>query len=102
MALHYSNGVGRLYDKEIEKPVATVKYQLIETDPTKYTKKKWWGDFSTNREIKRLGNYIIELEDRRKGECIISPNTEVKKGRSSRYYYHLNGRGKLGAGKYHL
>ena len=43
MGIHYSNGLGRLYDKDIERPIAEVKYQLIETDATKYTPKKWWG-----------------------------------------------------------
>ena len=94
MAIHYSNGVGRLYDKEMDKPVAEVKYQLIETDPTKYTHKKWWGEFSSVRQIKQSGNFILELEDSRKGECVIIANTQMKKG--TVHHYHFNGRGKLG------
>ena len=39
MALHYSGGIGILYDKEIDQAISKVSYQLIDTDPTKYTKK---------------------------------------------------------------
>ena len=71
MALHYSGGIGILYDKEINQAISKVSYQLIETDPTKYTKKKWWGEFYASKEIKRSGIYRIELEDGRKGKCFL-------------------------------
>lgn len=96
MAVHYSGGIGVLYNKGTDENIATVAYQLVETDPTKYTKKKWWGDFSTKQEIKRPGSYVIEFEDGRKGECIISNNTPTGKRSVSRYYYTFFGRGPLG------
>ena len=97
MALHYSNGTGRLHDKELGKPIVDIQYQLIETDPTKYTPKKWWGEFSTKREIKPLGNYLIEFEDGRKGECIVgNSTTPVKKSASRRHYCSFHSRGPLG------
>ncbi len=96
MAIHYSNGVGKLYEKESDNPIAEAKYQLIETDPTKYTRKLWWGEFTTTRQIKKLGNYILELEDSRKGECVVSTNAAEGKKLSVRYHYRFNGRGKLG------
>ena len=96
MGIHYGNGLGLLYDKEIEKPIAKVSYQLIETDPTKYTKKKWWGEFSTSKELRRTGNYTIELEDGRKGDCVVFTNSELKQGHASHYFYHFNGRSTLG------
>lgn len=96
MAVHYSGGVGVLYNKGTDENLAKVAYQLIETDPTKYTKKKWWGDFSIKKELKQLGNYVIEFEDSRKGECIISNNTLTGKRIASRYYYTFFGRGPLG------
>ena len=95
MGIHYGNGFGLVFDKELEKPIAKGNYSLIETDATKYTKKKWWGEFSTSKAIKRAGNYIIELEDGRKGECIIFANSEAKQGRASQYSYHFNGRSAL-------
>ena len=96
MAIHYSNGFGTLYDKEEGETVAEIKYLLIETDQTTYSPKKWWGEFSTNREIKQLGNYLIKFENDRKSECVISINTERKKGTASNYHYRFHGRGKLG------
>jgi hypothetical protein len=95
MALHYSGGIGIIYDKEIDQPISKVSYQLIETDPTKYTKKKWWGEFYTSKEIKRSGIYRIELEDGRKGECVVWVNIELKELSASQYHYHFNGRSKL-------
>ncbi len=96
MAIHYNSGVGKLYEKESNNPLAEVKYQLIETDPTKYTRKLWWGEFTTIRQIKKLGNYILELEDSRKGECVISTNASDRKKLLTQYHYRFNGRGKLG------
>ena len=98
MAIRYSNGIGKLYDTESQQPIGDVKYQITEFDKTRYTPNKWWGEFSTKREIKRPGKYIIELEDTRKGECVVTANTEAPKGSRSQfhYYYHFNGRGKLG------
>jgi hypothetical protein len=96
MALHFSNGTGTIYDKDIDLPIAKVNYQLIETDPTKYTKKRWWGEFTTNKKIKRPGNYIIEFDDNRKGECVIYTDSRPKHGHSRQHYHHhFNGRSKL-------
>lgn len=96
MSIHYSNGFGTVYDKEFGQTVAEIKYLLIETDQTRYAPKKWWGEFSTNREIKQLGNYMIKFEDGRKSECVISINPERKRGTASNYYYRFYGRGRLG------
>jgi hypothetical protein len=101
MAIHYDNGIGQLHIKENKRPIAQIKYKLVETDATKYTKKKWWGEFSTNREIKEIKDTItfrIELENGREGDCVVWADTESKKERSSpqQYNYHFNGRGKLG------
>ena len=96
MAIRYSNGVGQLYEKEGGRPVAEIKYRLIETDPTKYTRKLWWGEFTTIRQIKKLGNYMLELEDSRKGECVISTNAPGRRKLTTHYHYRFNGRGKLG------
>jgi len=97
MAIRYSSGFGKLYDKQLNQIVADVRYKLTETDATKYTNKKWWGEFSANQKMKRDDNYIIIFEDGRKGGCWIAPNTERVRGRStSVYYYRYFGRGKLG------
>ena len=93
MALHYSSGIGNVFDKNQGKNIADIKYHLIESDPTIYTRKKWWGDFSTTGKISTTGDYRIEMEDGRMGDCIISVNTEHKDKRQ--LYYNFFGRGKL-------
>ena len=101
MALHYSNGTGTLHDKEIEKPIAEVQYQLIETDATKYASKKWWGEFFTKREVKNPANYLIEFDDGRKAECVVFGSTTPMKESSSRlHYYRFYSRGRLGGGRF--
>jgi hypothetical protein len=95
MAVRYSNGSGVIIDKEMNKPITDIRYQMMETDKTKYTNGKWWGEFSTKKEIKRPGNYILEFEDSRKGECIVSVNSEAARS-TSRFHYSFFGRGALG------
>ena len=68
MGLHYCGGIGTVYDKELEKSIGSVDYQMIETDATKYTRKRWWGEFYSNRKIKKTGVYRLELEDGRGGD----------------------------------
>ena len=101
MAISYNNGMGNLYEKDSEKSLGVITYQLVETKPTKYTPGKWWGEFSTKNAIERTGRYILEFEDGRKGICII--NTENKEKHSaSRFYYAFFGRSKLGKARYGL
>jgi hypothetical protein len=97
MSLRISTGIATLYDKETpDFAVARVNVNLMETESTKYSKKKWWGDFSVNEELRHLGNYLIGFEDARKGECIVIANTEASSKKSKTWYYHFNGRGGLG------
>ena len=44
MGLHYSGGLGMLYEKESSLLISKINYQMIETDATIYTKSRWWGD----------------------------------------------------------
>ncbi len=101
MAIHYNNGTGQLHSKESKQPIAQINYRLIETDPTKYTKKKWWGEFSMGRELAELKNsaiFRIEFEDGRDGDCAVWANTESQGVAGSKYHhnYHFNGRSKMG------
>ena len=101
MAIHYSNGTGWLYKKESKQTVVQINYRLIETDPTKYMKKKWWGEFSTGKELKDLREsaiFRIEFEDGRDGDCAVWANTESQDDADSKYHhnYHFNGRGRMG------
>jgi len=100
MAIQYSNGLGLLYDRDSKQPIAQINYRLIETDPTKYTKKKWWGEFYTSKELKKLKESVIfriEFEDGRDGDCAIWTNSEAQYSSTAKQFnYHFNGRSKLG------
>jgi len=97
VSLRITTGIGTLYDKETpDFAVARVNFNLMETETTKYNKKKWWGDFSVNEELRHAGNFLISFEDARKGEVIVIPNTESQTRNSKTWYYHFNGRGGLG------
>jgi hypothetical protein len=102
MAIHYSSGFGKLYKKDTGGTTFDISYQLIETDQTRYTNKKWWGEFSTKQEINPVGVYIMEFDDGRKGECIVTINSEKLERRregerlARHYYCRFYGRGKLG------
>jgi hypothetical protein len=96
MGLHYSGGIGIVYDKELDKSIGSVDYQMIETDATKYTRKRWWGEFYSNRKIKKTGVYRLELEDGRGGDCVVWVKDDLVTNKASQFHYHFNGRGKLG------
>ena len=99
MAIRYTGGSGKLYDKETGETVLNINYQLIETDQTIYTNKKWWGDFSIKQEIDPASMYIIEFADGRKGDCIVITDSEKRReGQrlASNYFYRFYGRGRLG------
>ena len=98
MAIHFSNGIGTLFDNDTDMPIAQINYHLSETDATKYTNRKWWGEFQSNKKLKEsqlIGTLRVELDDSRNGECIVWLNTEARSNKSSINTYHFNGRGKL-------
>ena len=96
MSVHVTTGIGKLYDKEApDFPVASINFNLLETEANKYVKEKWWGDFSVGGELKHAGNYIIHFADSRKGECIVIPNTESSSKKNKTWFYHFNGRSGL-------
>ena len=95
MSVHYSGGNGKLYDKDTSKPIAKIKYQLVETDRTQYSAKKWWGEFSAGKQLKAMGDCVIELEGNRRGLCYVNVNSDKGSRLSSQHYYRFYGRGKL-------
>lgn len=95
MAVKYTSGTVNLRDKDAQTDLGEIRYQMMETGRTKYTTGKWWGDFSTKKEVRRLGNYLLEFEDGRKGEAIISINYDAP-SKTARYQYTFFGRGALG------
>ena len=97
MTVRYSGGTARLYAKDIEKPVADVRYQMMVTDATRYTRMKWWGDFSANKELKTLGEFIMEFDDGSRGDVFVY-TSGAPGAKSGRFQYTFNGRSKLTGG----
>ena len=52
MAIHFSNGIVTLFDKDTDMPIVQINYHLSETDATQYTNRKWWGEFQSNKKLK--------------------------------------------------
>jgi len=96
LSLHFSGGTALLYDKDGDTLAGKGSYQLIESDGSIYTRKRWWGQFVSDKEVKAGASvFIMEFEDGRKGECILLASDEVGSD-AARHFYHFNGRGKLG------
>jgi hypothetical protein len=94
MSIRYYGGTARLYAKDIDKPMADARYQMMMTQGTRFTTSKWWGDFSTGKELKTLGEFIIEFEDGSRGDIVVY-SSGASSAKGSRFQYSFNGRGKL-------
>ena len=94
MSTNILRGAGRLRTSKDEEVVATVTYQLWETPPTEDTPGEWWGTFTLDHMINK-GEYIIELEDGRKGTCSIRANIQRVRGLGNIYRYNCQGSGLL-------
>jgi len=99
MSLRYSGGTGALFDKESELQICKVDYQLMETESTKYTQKRWWGEFSCAKKLEKSGIFRLELEDGRKGDCAVWSDSDSTQNKETFFSYHFNGRGKLGSNR---
>ena len=99
MTIKYLGGTARLYAKDIEKPVADIRYQMMISQATRFTRMKWWGDFSANKELRTVGEFIMEFEDGTRGEVFVY-TSGAPGSKSGRYQYTFNGRSKLTGGAF--
>ena len=85
--------IGKLYKSNDEQFVIEVDYQLQNESPT-----NWWGElvFIDYARISDGSGYIIELEDKRKGNCHLKKRVNrAVSGVPPRYVYHFAGTGPL-------
>ncbi len=95
MSVHMSSGFGHLYETQApDHALATISYQLTETDATQYTKKRWWGEFTLGEPLRHTGNYIIDFQDMRRGDCLVTAGADTG-GKGKLCFYRFNGRGQL-------
>ena len=68
--------------------ISAITYQLWEKPQAENAPGEWWGNLALDRLIDS-GEYIIELEDGRKGTCSIRANIQRVPGRGTIYRYSL-------------
>ncbi len=82
---------GKLYSSSDEKFISNVSYQFHHEDPH-----QWWGELTLTDalRIKDGGGYLLELEDCRKGRCILKKRVNrAVTGVPPRYVFHFAGNG---------
>ncbi len=86
-------GRGKLYDASEKQIMASIEYEIYHTTPTKHHFGEWNGNFVLEVDnVVSLGEYILVLQDKRKGKVIIKlqkmrPNATI--------YYEFQGSGPL-------
>lgn len=84
------SGTGKLCDTNQRQVIATVDYTIWHTPPTRFTFGEWHGEFIPEDEhlFIQLGEYTIELQDKRKGKIVI---TKIQPGVPNHYQFQGSG-----------
>ncbi len=72
-------GKGKIYDSRTDY-LDEVTYEIYIKSPNESNGGKWWGEITPDKGIMPVGNYIIELEDGRKGACVTKMRTNSSFG----------------------
>ena len=70
------NGIGKLYDADGTEVIAIISHQVWEK-PGANDNSEWGGEFLIDRVIWPSGEYVIELENGRRGTCTIDIEQEI-------------------------
>lgn len=84
-------GKGKIYDSH-ENYLDEVTYEIQYQSPAGSNGEEWWGEITPDNGIMPVGNYIIELNDGRRGQCVIRMKTNSSFGLVIDTY-HLEGTG---------
>ena len=94
MKTYSSRGRGKLYEAYSREFVAHISYRVNEELATEPRLKKWSGELTLveNMKIRDGGRYMIELEDERKGKCLLKRRiNKAVIGVPPRYFYLFHG-----------
>jgi hypothetical protein len=86
------NGTGTLYDVDEKETLATIAYRIYRNPATEQKREEWWGGFSLSAPLAELEEYLLELEDGRRGNCAVSLRS-VSRLSESLIFYHYDIRG---------
>jgi hypothetical protein len=67
-------GKGKIYDTD-GSFLSEAEYEIYYRTTAKETWPEWWGEIIPNDGIIPAGSHILELEDGRRGLCIVSIKT---------------------------
>lgn len=85
-------GRGKLYNYEGARVLINISYEIQERSEWSGTKMGWTGQCTTESAIKP-GKCVIQLQDGRRGICMVSPKILSVSGRGT--VYNVQGIGKL-------
>ena len=86
-------GKGKIYDSR-ENYIDEVTYEIHHNSQTDSAGPGWWGEITLDKCIMLAGNYIIELDDGRRGLCTAKMKTTSSFGLAFDSY-NLEGTGSL-------
>ena len=96
MTTYVANGTGRLYEAEGKESIAMIAYRIYRNPATEQRDEEWWGGFALEYAIAEPGEYTLELEDGRKGICLVEMRkAQELPGSLTFYHYSLKGIGVL-------
>lgn len=83
-------GIGKLYRLGDNQFISRINYQLFQHEAAS----KWWGELTLSdyTSLDEGDVFIIELEDKRKSQCLVKKMVNrVVHGIPPRYTYHVTG-----------
>jgi len=83
-------GTGKLYDADGKQVIAIVTHKIWEKPQREDTLEEWGGEVTIDHIIWPSGEYIIELENGRKGTCLIDIEQSIT-GCPTIYRYSVKG-----------
>ncbi len=95
MSKQVFKGKGKLYAADREQLIASVNYEVWKEPQTEDSPEQWGGDFTTEHIIWPSGEYILELEDGRRGTCLINVEESLHEEYPTLFHYGLKGKDAL-------
>ena len=92
MTTYVNNGTGKLYQVEGKEPLATIAYRVYRNPATEQWGEEWWGGFALDFPVTEAGEYTFELEDGRRGTCLLKVR-RVQQIAESLTFYHYDLKG---------